>query len=151
MEHLCGKEADLCLEDCEDCRAIVRQDPRTPWGCAHGYKSSQRCPFCRHAGVMILAETGAGNSPASWYERAWAVLLRLEASGKGFTAEDVVAEVGIPESHSAIGTLFARAHTQGILERVGMKPATRLSSHSRSIAIWQSPKSKEEPERKWLL
>jgi hypothetical protein len=65
-------------------------------------------------------------SEFDWAEDAWAALLALARTGEPFTADDLIARVGVPdEAHtpnsrpSRVGPIFARAARQGLIETDG--------------------------------
>jgi len=80
------------------------------------------------------------NTPDDWKTAADAAIDALAALGRQFTADDVVAMVGVPPNHyNAIGPRFASAAAQGRIVRVGYRQARRSSRHAAVVAVWSAP------------
>jgi hypothetical protein len=75
-----------------------------------------------------------------WRRRAEVALYELAETGKPFTADDVVAVVGLPDlgpgRNNAVGAMFSAAAKRGWIVRVGYRKATRVLSHGRVVAVW---------------
>jgi hypothetical protein len=76
-----------------------------------------------------------------WKASAWEVLQELAGSGATFTADDLVARVGLPGSgrpndSNAVGALFSAAARDGLIVRTGYRKAGRAASHARVLATW---------------
>jgi hypothetical protein len=80
----------------------------------------------------------------SWRERAEAELLRLADSGESFTADDLIAVVGQPDSahapngaNSAIGSLFRTAHALKWITPIGVKASRQPRRKGGMIRVWR--------------
>jgi hypothetical protein len=92
------------------------------------------------AGV-IEAVTDAGAQSAldfdpDWANRAWDALIELARRGV-FSADDLIARVGSPESPSAVGGLFRRAARAGQIRCVGFTTSTRIARHGGVVRLWE--------------
>lgn len=75
---------------------------------------------------------------SSWRIAAEATILRLAASGRAFTSEDVRAEVGVMTGRaSALGAVIRAAAQAGRIVAVGYQPATRPDAHARVLRVWR--------------
>jgi hypothetical protein len=78
-----------------------------------------------------------------WKEHAERAIYRLATTGLPFTADDVVAEVGLPEGkvgmnrNNGVGAIFSACAKRGWIRPTGhyMK-SRRRSNHSAVLAIW---------------
>jgi hypothetical protein len=78
-----------------------------------------------------------------WKEHAERAIYNLAATGLPFTADDVVAEVGLPDRsvgmnrNNAVGAVFSACAKRGWIRSTGhyMK-SRRASNHSAVLAIW---------------
>jgi hypothetical protein len=108
--------------------------------CEHGADAPKYCAICRHQGVMGKAEgiTLAKDSQLNWHNEAVICIRQMARTGKPFTAEDVVAEIGAPTgSGKVIGAAFNTVARSGMIWRCGERPADRKSSHRRMLAVWR--------------
>lgn len=78
-----------------------------------------------------------------WREHALAVLEELAATGKTFTADDLVARVGLPDDtiamnrNNAVGAIFSAAAKSGMILPTGNYiKSRRRSNHSAVLAVW---------------
>jgi len=64
--------------------------------CEHGASAPKYCAICRHQGIMGKDEgiTIAKESQLNWHNEAVICIREMARTGKPFTAEDVVAEIG---------------------------------------------------------
>ena len=67
-------------------------------------------------------------------------LLDLAEGGEPFTADDVIAKVGLPDAgtnrNNAVGAVFSAAARQGLIVRVGYRNTRRVVGHARVVSIW---------------
>lgn len=87
-----------------------------------------------------LGEEGAerafnAQSVDDWRPGAEACIDKLIASGKQFTADDVTAEVGVPDQPNAVGGLFNSRKKNMVF--VGYQRSKRTAAHGRPHGIWQ--------------
>jgi len=80
----------------------------------------------------------------SWGQKAWAVVVALSRTGEEFTSDDVIEQVGMPDgshkpngANNAMGPLFARAHTQGLIEPVGTAQSKSPTRKGGLIRTWR--------------
>jgi hypothetical protein len=120
----------------------------------HGYPTVAGCPICRRQSAASLRDQGMAQTTEAqpeWAEVAWRALMDLSRTGKPFTAEDLVDVVGMPPtSGKAIGAVFNKAAKRGIIRKVGERPTTRVSSHLRSLAVWQGSRVEKDEDGQWL-
>ena len=87
---------------------------------------------------MALAET----KHYEWHRRFDHVVDRYIKSGRFFTVEDVVQEIGLPSGeiggNKIIGAAMSGIVRSGRLTRVGYTKARRTTSHSRQLSVWSS-------------
>jgi hypothetical protein len=89
---------------------------------------------------MAMAEAAASD-----WKLAWRVAIEeLAASSsfdgrpRRFTSDDVRARAGEPDDHpNAIGSLFAHAAKQGLIEPVGVTKSRRAERHANRLVVWQ--------------
>lgn len=78
---------------------------------------------------------------APWPDRALAWIGAL-APGATFTADDLVAAVGLPrgqvakERNNAVGAVISAAHRARMTRRLSYVSARRRDSHARVIGLW---------------
>jgi hypothetical protein len=93
----------------------------------------------------MMKNDGAASALASdrawpWREHAMAALLDLADSGRAFTSDDLIAQVGLPDMYgrnNAVGALFISAAKQGLIVKTGhYVKARRAASHARMLALW---------------
>lgn len=86
-----------------------------------------------------------------WASQARTEILRLAASGAEFTADDVVAAVGLPNesdvnANNAMGGVFAGASRAKAIERTGaMVSSAREYGHARLIPVWRAYRHEDSP------
>jgi len=69
----------------------------------------------------------------------------MARTGKPFTAEDVVNEIGAPGgSGKVIGAAFNTVARSGMIWRCGERPADRKTSHRRMLAVWRGGQVQEQ-------
>jgi hypothetical protein len=115
--------------------------------CEHGADSPKYCAICRHQGIMGKAEgiTIAKESQLNWHDEAVICIRQMARTGKPFTAEDVVNEIGAPGgSGKVIGAAFNTVARSGMIWRCGERPADRKSSHRRMLAVWRGGQVQEQ-------
>lgn len=119
-----------------------------------------RCPFPAGHRVHKLPDqtaegrrlkdegtTTALHNAGDWSPAATRALRDLAATGEGFTADDVVARVGLPRgtaqnANNALGGLFAGASRAGLIVRTGdMVESRRREGHARRITVWRGATS----------
>jgi hypothetical protein len=64
-------------------------------------------------------------------------LERLAATGAEFTADNLVSEVGAPDSPGAVGAVFSAAASQRLIKAVGYTTSRRLGRHGSVIRVWR--------------
>jgi hypothetical protein len=115
--------------------------------CEHGADAPKFCAICRHQGIMGKAEgiTIAKESQLNWHDEAVICIRQMARTGKPFTAEDVVNEIGAPGgSGKVIGAAFNTVARSGMIWRCGERPADRKSSHRRMLAVWRGGQVQEQ-------
>lgn len=122
--------------------------------CPHGYPAALKCPFCRRAAAAEAKEQGQAatlTAQPEWADKAWEAMLTLARTGKPFTADDLVAMVGMPEgSVNAIGAVFSRASKTNVINRIGHQAAERLASHLRMVGVWRGCRVEKDAEGEYL-
>ena len=119
--------------------------------CEHGEpRGPKACPFCRNAGITAkqegLALAESSDLVAGWMNYAIEAIKQLARSGQPFTAEDLTDVVGMPGgSNKAIGAAMNKVAKTGMIYRVGIAPATRVTSHRRMLAVWRGGRSDTTP------
>lgn len=84
----------------------------------------------------------ATDAAEPWSETATRCIERLAAKRSPFTADDVIAEVGLPHdsevnANNAVGGLFAGASRRKIIRRTGRTvPSGRTVGHARHLTEW---------------
>jgi len=115
--------------------------------CEHGATAPKYCAICRHQGIMGKSEgiTLAKDSQLNWHNEAVICIRQMARTGKPFTAEDVVNEIGAPGgSGKVIGAAFNTVARSGMIWRCGERPADRKSSHRRMLAVWRGGQVQEQ-------
>ncbi len=115
--------------------------------CEHGADAPKFCAICRHQGIMGKDEgiTLAKDSQLNWHNEAVICIRQMARTGKPFTAEDVVNEIGAPGgSGKVIGAAFNTVARSGMIWRCGERPADRKSSHRRMLAVWRGGQVQEQ-------
>ncbi len=115
--------------------------------CEHGADAPKYCAICRHQAVMGKGEgiTLAKDSQLNWHNEAVICIRQMARTGKPFTAEDVVNEIGAPTgSGKVIGAAFNTVARSGMIWRCGERPADRKSSHRRMLAVWRGGQVQEQ-------
>ena len=115
--------------------------------CEHGADAPKFCAICRHQGIMGKDEgiTIARESQLNWHNEALICIRQMARTGKPFTAEDVVNEIGAPGgSGKVIGAAFNTVARSGMIWRCGERPADRKSSHRRMLAVWRGGQVQEQ-------
>lgn len=108
--------------------------------CEHGADAPKYCAICRHQGITARDEgiTLAKESQLNWHDEAVICIRQFARTGRPFTAEDVVAEIGAPTgSGKVIGAAFNTVARSSMIWRCGETPASRKSSHRRMLAVWR--------------
>ena len=108
--------------------------------CDHGATSPKYCAICRHQGITGRDEgiTIAREAQSNWHELAVYTIKAFARTGRPFTAEDVVDEIGAPQgSGKVIGAAFHTVSQTRMIWRCGERPADRKTSHRRMLAVWR--------------
>jgi hypothetical protein len=108
--------------------------------CDHGASAPKYCAICRHQGITGRDQgiTIAREAQSNWHELAVHTIKAFARTGRPFTAEDVVAEIGAPQgSGKVIGAAFNTVARSGMIWRCGERPADRKTSHRRMLAVWR--------------
>jgi hypothetical protein len=95
----------------------------------------------RYRAGIIQATQEAGQQASlsfarEWADVAWDELVHLARSGRHFSADDVIAEVGPAPSPSAVGALFRQASRNGLITCVGTTTSQRISRHGGLTRLW---------------
>ena len=115
--------------------------------CEHGAQAPKYCAICRHQGIMGKTEgiKIAKEAQSNWHNAAVKCIQAMARTGKPFTAEDVVAEIGAPTgSGKVIGAAFNTVAKSGMIWRCGERPADRKTSHRRMLAVWRGGQQVEQ-------
>lgn len=91
---------------------------------------------------MAGADKALAAALKEWKIAAQACLERLARAGVEFTADDLVAHVGLPRlplpgMNNAVGGAIARFARSKRIHRVGYRPSIRPQNHGRVVAIWR--------------
>ena len=108
--------------------------------CEHGASAPKYCAICRFQGISLKDQgiTLAKESQLNWHNEAVICIRNMARTGRPFTAEDVVAEIGAPSgSGKVIGAAFNTVARSNMIWRCGERPADRKSSHRRMLAVWR--------------
>lgn len=87
-------------------------------------------------------ELAAGSDRAfAWRTRALDAVRDLASTGLPFTADDVIAAVGLPDvgpnRNNAVGATFTAAARRGWIVKTGhYRQSRRVLAHARMIAVW---------------
>jgi len=94
---------------------------------------------------MVEGIVKAKESQLNWHNEAVICIRKMARTGKPFTAEDVVAEIGAPSgSGKVIGAAFNTVARSNMIWRCGERPADRKSSHRRMLAVWRGGQVTEQ-------
>ncbi len=76
------------------------------------------------------------NISPEWASTAsiWAYDLAVD---ERFTADDLVAAVGLPRRRNQVGALMSHLAKRGLIERVGFSPSMRDTRRSGMVAVWR--------------
>lgn len=82
------------------------------------------------------------HSPDEWRLAAKWALWELARTGEPFTADDVIAKVGLPKPswpgmNNAVGALFSLAARKHVIHRVGDTSTLRVIGHARRLSLWR--------------
>ena len=93
------------------------------------------------AGQVGQEQAAAADRAWSWAMRAHDAITELARTGREFTADEVVARVGLPDAgtnrNNAVGAVFASAAKQGEIVKTGAyRPSRRVIGHGRIVAVW---------------
>lgn len=116
--------------------------------CEHGEpRGPKACALCRYKANQLKVEgiETARTPHEDWMKLAVAKIFELARTGQPFTAEDVTDVIGLPGgSNKAVGSAFNQVAKTHMIKRVGERPASRPTSHRRSLAVWQGFKAHDE-------
>lgn len=77
----------------------------------------------------------------TWVQAAGRILEQLAATGRPFTADDLIARVGLPDvgtnRNNAVGAVVSCAARSGLIVRTGYRPSERTATRGRVVAVWQ--------------
>lgn len=123
--------------------------------CEHGEpRGAEACALCRYAANQAK-EQGIQTSEQvnpEWQEQARAEIMRLARTGAPFTIEDVCDVVGLPGgSNKAVGAIMNRVARTGMIYKYGQRPATRITSHRRTLQVWRGGISQDPREQQDTL
>lgn len=116
---------------------------RTPSSHAAGGPASQQASLDDALAEARLRDEGmrsaSRNTWTPWKRAAEEALEVLAHSGHDFTADDLIAEVGLPvaSSKNAVGPLFGTAAKQGLIRKVGYRISERPARRGGVVAIWR--------------
>jgi len=103
--------------------------------------SAEQVGLRSYRGDVISAVREAGEQRAlwdhDWSESALEELERLAGSSQDFTADDLVAEVGAPDSPGAVGAAFSKAAKSGLIRTVGYATSRRVGRHGGLVRVWR--------------
>ena len=85
-----------------------------------------------------------------WKQQALGAIWDLAATGTPFTADDVIARVGLPSwgtnNNNAVGAIFSAAVKRGWIVPTGVyRKSRRPKSHARVIAVWAGNPDRDFP------
>lgn len=88
-----------------------------------------------------LHAAGAADRVWEWRNRALDAIRDLAATGLPFTADEVIAAVGLPDvgpnRNNAVGAVFSAAAKRGWIVKTGhYRPSRRVLAHARVVAVW---------------
>lgn len=121
--------------------------------CEHGEpRGADACALCRHKANQ-LKETGMAQAETvneEWNTQARAEIMRLARTGQPFTIEDVIDVVGLPGgSNKSVGSVMNRVARTGMIYKYGQRPASRVTSHRRSLQVWRGGITSLDQETLW--
>jgi hypothetical protein len=80
----------------------------------------------------------------SWQDKAYVAIRELADTGVVFDADDLLAKVGHPDdnhvanaANNAIGTVFRRAHSAGLIQVVGTAQSRQPKRKGGLVRTWQ--------------
>lgn len=125
--------------------------------CRHGKDKSRietSCLLCLLEGELA-AEAGQAQALDSaagreWIAKAMPVALRLAASGRPFSSEQITARVGLPRAsrkpgaNNAVGALMGALSRQGYIRQVARTHATDPLSHATNVGVWEGTAKADE-------
>lgn len=91
----------------------------------------------RDEGVEAAGTTAPGALVTAWKARANKALEELIREGSYFSADDLVAAVGMPPRPNMLGGVFIGARRAGLIEPVGYTQAHRPEAHARVQRTWK--------------
>lgn len=84
-----------------------------------------------------VAAVSANPANALWRVNAEDALTYLIATGRPFTAADVIERAGMPPTPNAVGALFIGAKKSGRIKTTGQwRKSPRAVSHARELREW---------------
>jgi hypothetical protein len=96
-------------------------------------------PELKQAGMQLAFDF----APVDWKRLARAAIEELARSGRPFTADDVIAIVGLPRPaegsnrNNAVGAMISGAGRRRLIVKTGEYVTSRRPlSHARMIAVW---------------
>ncbi len=73
-----------------------------------------------------------------WQEQAAWWINNLTSRGEIITADNLIAEIGLPTgTPNQVGARFRHWHMAGLIEPVGYVPSTRKAAHGRAVRSWR--------------
>lgn len=85
------------------------------------------------------------NELESWNKAAWDCLIRHAGTGDWFTSDDIIEQVGVPDTsgtpnagNNRIGQMIRKAAEQGLIYHDGrVTKSRRKSRHKGAIRLWR--------------
>lgn len=73
----------------------------------------------------------------AWSDAAWRELVRLARTGREFSADDLIDEVGLPDSPGTCGATIGAARRAGLIRAVGYTTSRRVTRHGGVQRLWK--------------
>ena len=99
------------------------------------------------AGPIRGRDIAEANTDPAWSDTAMAAIVAMARTGRTFEAYTLVAELGVPEPDKSCrwGAVFARAHRQGVILRVGAVQSSRRTVAKSLTSVWRGNSDYFEP------
>lgn len=94
---------------------------------------------CRTAGRIRGRDVAESNAAPAWIDGALNAIREMARTGRRFQAFDLVREfdLGEPDKPCRWGAVFALAHRQGVIVRVGAAPSHRRTVAKSLTSVWR--------------
>lgn len=128
-----------------DCNAYVPATPDISEPTPTRTETLAQGRAARDEGIAQAGTGAPGVLVEAWRAKAQEALEDMAEKGLTFSADDVVAEAGLPPVPNMMGGLFVAAWRAGVIVPAGFSQATRAASHARVQRLWRAPDGIEAP------